>query len=242
MMIILAVTLLGICLLLTHYAIYSVPIAPIVITWNGKVHIASTTMARSAIHTLLTIVVVFIYSNLGSLYKLEDYYNYKQHATAINFLADTVTDIASLTKTIELRIKKNPSDYHAKYILSDLYKRQQFFTRAHRLLQEVVQAAPHNLTYSSALLETEFSRKQELGDYSIDIAKRYLHQQCDTHILSMLTISLYKKQRYREARRFVKKLQSHLAANSQEQAAAKKLGKRIQKKISQLPVEEAESL
>lgn len=240
-MIALAVSLLVICLLLMNYAIYLAPLAPLVISWKDKVHVASTTMVRFTVHLVLTATIIVIYINLGYLNQLEDYYNYKQHATAINFLAETVTDIESLTKTIEQRIKKNPSDYHAKYILSNLYKQQRFFTRANRLLQEVVQAAPHNLTYSSALLETEFSRKQELSDYSIDIAKRHLDQQCDSHILSMLTISLYKKQRYYEARRFVKKLQSHLPQSSEEYAAAEKLSKRIQIKIAHLPVTELES-
>jgi tetratricopeptide (TPR) repeat protein len=239
-MMLLAVMGLAICLSLTHYALYTVPLAPVVFTWQGRVRIASTMIVRLTLHIILTGAILLIYSQLGYLQKLEDYYNYKQHATTISYLAETITDIGSLTKTIEQRIKKNPSDYHAKYLLSNLYKKQHFFTRAHHLLQEVVQAAPHNVTYSSALLEMEFHHKQELSEYSIDIAKRHLNQQCDSHILSMLTISLYKKQRYYEARRFAKKLQNHLSPDSEAYGAAVQLGKKIQKKIASLPVEAPE--
>ena len=236
-MIIWAISALMLCLLLTHYALYTTPIAPLVITWRDKVHIANTTMVRISIHTSLTACTLYIYSQLGYINQIEDYYNAKQHDISINYLVETITDLTSLTKNIEQRIKSNPSDYHAKYLLSRLYSRQHQLSRAQSLLQEVVQAAPYNLTYSTALLEMEFARMHILSDRSIDIAKHHLAQHCDNQILSMLTISLFKKQRYYEARRYVKKLQGHLPNNSDEKHAAEKLGKKIQRKIASLPVE-----
>lgn len=237
-MITLAICLLAICLLSTNFALYSLPIAPLVITCRGKVHVASTSSVRSTIHILLTMIIILTYSKLGYLSKIEDYYHHQQDTKSINLLVEAVTDITSLTKTIEQRIKKHPSDHHAKYILSNLYKRQQSFTRAHNLLQEVVQAVPHNLIYSSALLEAEFNGTQALSDSSIDIAKRYVEKQCDTYILSMLAISLYKKKRYREARLYMRKLQKHLPLSSQAQQATTKLYAKIEENIADLPAEQ----